>query len=75
LYTCLGDKDKAFEYLRFFYQTQYVPVWLVIQFKVEPAFNSIRDEPEFQQIVRDVETKYQAEHERVRQWLEENDML
>jgi len=27
------------------------------------------------QIVRDVEAKYQAEHERVRQWLEENDML
>jgi len=23
----------------------------------------------------DVETKYQAEHERVRQWLEENDMM
>jgi molybdopterin converting factor small subunit len=36
---------------------------------------NIRDEPEFQQIVRDVEAKYEAEHERVRQWLEENDML
>jgi len=40
-----------------------------------PIFNSIRDEPEFQQIARDVEAKYQAEHERVRKWLEENDML
>jgi len=38
-------------------------------------FDSIRDEPEFQQIVRDLEAKYQAKHERVRQWLEENDML
>jgi molybdopterin converting factor small subunit len=38
-------------------------------------FDSIRDEPEFQQIVRDLEAKYQVEHERVRQWLEENDML
>ena len=35
----------------------------------------IRDEPEFKQILRDVEAKYQAEHERVSQWLEENDML
>lgn len=33
----------------------------------------MRDEPEFQQIVRDIEAKSQAEHERVRQWLEEND--
>ena len=32
-------------------------------------------EPEFQQIVRDVEAKYQASHERVRKWLKENDML
>jgi TolB-like protein len=35
----------------------------------------IRDEPEFQQIVDDVEAKCQSEHERVWQWLEENDML
>jgi molybdopterin converting factor small subunit len=40
-----------------------------------PVFDNIKDEPEFQQIVRDVEAKYQAEHERVRKWLEENDML
>jgi hypothetical protein len=37
--------------------------------------NSIRDEPEFQQIVHDIEAKYKAEHERVRLWLEENDMV
>jgi molybdopterin converting factor small subunit len=37
--------------------------------------DSLRDEPEFLQIVRDVEAKYQAEHERVRKWLEENNML
>jgi len=49
--------------------------WMVISFKNNPLFDSIRDEPEFQQIVRDVEAKYQAEHERVRKWLEENDML
>ena len=43
--------------------------------KTDPLFNSMRDEPEFQQIVRDVEAKYQAEHERVRKWLEEQGML
>jgi hypothetical protein len=29
----------------------------------------------YTQILNIVEAKYQAEHERVRQWLEENDML
>jgi hypothetical protein len=39
------------------------------------VYLNIRDEPEFQQILSDVEAKYRAEHERVRQWLEENDLL
>jgi hypothetical protein len=43
--------------------------------KNDPLFNSIWNEPEFQQIVRDVEGKYQADHERVRKWLEEQGML
>jgi hypothetical protein len=43
--------------------------------KTDPLFNSIRNEPEFQQIVRYVEAKYQAEHERVRKWLEEQATL
>jgi hypothetical protein len=38
-------------------------------------FEGIKDEPEFQSIVRDIEANYQAEHERVRKWLEGNDML
>jgi hypothetical protein len=29
----------------------------------------------YPQILNNVEAKYQAEHERVRQWLEENDIL
>jgi hypothetical protein len=43
--------------------------------KTDPLFNSIRNETEFQQIARDIEAKYQAEHERVRKWLEEQGML
>ena len=49
--------------------------WAVFWIKNDPLLNSIREEPEFRQIVRDVEAKYQAEHERVRQWLEDNEML
>ncbi len=52
-----------------------MPLWMIKDIKNDPLFDSIRDEPEFQQIVRDIEVKYQAEHERVRKWLVENDML
>jgi molybdopterin converting factor small subunit len=37
--------------------------------------DNIRNEPGFNEIVDELEAKYQAEHERVKQWLEENDML
>ena len=63
------------ENLRIFNQKERMELILVLLIKADPLFNSIRDEPEFQQIVRDVEAKHQAENERVRQWLEENDML
>ena len=43
--------------------------------KDDPLFESIRKETEFQQIVKDIESKYLAEHERVRKWLEEQGTL
>jgi tetratricopeptide (TPR) repeat protein len=75
IYAFLGDKEKAYENLRIFNQRKIIHSWLLHYVKNDPLFDSLRDEPEFQQIVRDVEAKYQAEHERVMQWLEENELL
>jgi len=74
-YACLGEKQKAIHNLKECNKRRFYPLWWVVQWKVDPLFENIRDEPEYQEIVRDAEAKYQAEHERVRQWLEENDML
>jgi len=75
VYAFWEEKDKAYEYLRIFMLREIMPLWWLDLFKSDPLFESIKDEPEFQQILSDAETKYQAEHERVRKWLEENDML
>jgi len=75
VYAFRGEKDKAYENLEIFNQKESMFSGIVTIIKNDPLFNSIRDEPEFQQIVRDIEAKYQAEHEKVRKWLEENDML
>ncbi len=74
-YAFIGEKDKAYKNLRTFNQIQRAILWLATDMKIDPLFNSIRNEPEFQQIAKDIEAKYQAEHERVRKWLEENNML
>ncbi len=75
VYAFRGEKDKAYENLRSFNQRQRMPIWMARLIKNDPLFDNMRNEPEFQQIVRDVNAKYQAEHERVRKWLEEQEML
>ena len=76
VYAFTGDKEKAYENLSLLNQSQNSGVINYYgKFINDPLFKSIRDEPEFQQLLHDVESKYQAEHERVRKWLEENDML
>jgi TolB-like protein len=75
IYAFLGDKDKAYENLRLFIQRETFNLFHVTIINNEFLFDGIREEPEFQQIVKNIEAKYQAEHERVRKWLEENDML
>ena len=75
IYACVGDKAKAYENLEIFNQNKSFKYYWVARIKNEPFFSSIRNEPEFQKIVRDVEAKYQAEHERVRKWLEDQGKL
>jgi TolB-like protein len=75
IYAFTGERAKAYQYLKQWASTPVPPFWWIVLVKEDPLFNSIRSEPEFQQIVRDVEAKYQAEHERVRKWLEERGEL
>jgi TolB-like protein len=70
LYALMGNKEKAYENLRIISKIRVCPWWMLTVLKSNSSFNSVRNEPEFQQIVSDLETKYQAEHERVRKWLE-----
>jgi TolB-like protein/AraC-like DNA-binding protein/Tfp pilus assembly protein PilF len=75
IYAFMGDSDKAYEYLRLINQNPRMPLYFIKNYKYNPLFDNIRDEPEFQRFLHDVEAKYQAEHKRVRKWLEENDLL
>ena len=75
VYAFRGNKEKAYENLRIFNQRQRISFVILIIMKNDLLFNSIRNEPEFQQIERDMEAKYQAEHERVRKWMEEQGQL
>ena len=70
-YAFLGDKEKAYQYLDEFNKMNFYALWWVSLAKHDPLFASIRNEERFQKILQNMEAKYQAEHERVRKWLEE----
>jgi TolB-like protein/Tfp pilus assembly protein PilF len=75
-YAFLGEKEKAYKYLEEWDKrnTKY-PIWWVVFIRHDQYFDSFRNEERFQKIQKSVEAKYQAEHERVKKWLEEQGML
>jgi TolB-like protein/Tfp pilus assembly protein PilF len=70
-----GEKQKTYENLKEFAKIHICPYGMLHTIKTDPFFSSIRNEPEFQKIVGELESKYQAEHERVKKWLEEQGKL
>lgn len=74
-YAFLGNHAKAYQYLDEFSKRKNYPLWWVNLAKHDPLFVSIRNEERFQKILQNMESKYQAEHERVRKWLVEQNML
>lgn len=76
VYAFKGDKIKAYENLKIFNQKPYIwYLWIVRYIKYDPLFDNMRNEPEFQQIVREMEVKRQTAHDRAGKLLEEQGML
>ena len=67
-----GDKVRVYEILKRYKEAQKISDFYINYIKYDPWFDSIRDEPEFQKIVGELESKFQIEHERIRKWLEDN---
>jgi TolB-like protein/Tfp pilus assembly protein PilF len=72
LYSIRGDKEKAIKFLDGHNQhtSRFDLSWVNV-LQNDPSLDNIRNVPEFQKIIKDVESKYQAEHEQVRKWLGE----
>jgi TolB-like protein len=74
-YAFLGDKEKAYQNLSEFSKLNFFPKWWITLIKYDPLFDNIKSEERFRKIIQNMEAKYQAEHERVRKWLEGQGML
>jgi TolB-like protein/tetratricopeptide (TPR) repeat protein len=75
VFAFMGDKEKAYIYLKKFNMRKTMPYWILTYMKNDPLFSSIRGEADFQQIAKEIETKYLLEHKRVEKWMTENNIL
>jgi len=75
VYAFLGNKEKAYQYLDKLNEGNTCQIRWIFYLKNDSPLASIRGEERFQKILQNYEAKYQAEHERVRKWLEEQGML
>jgi AraC-like DNA-binding protein/TolB-like protein len=62
IYSSRGEKRKALENLKSLKKRETDPLWLVIDLKQSPFLDNIRQEPEFADVLKDVESKYQKVH-------------
>ncbi len=75
VYAFQGDKENAYKYLEELYKKKVFGKWWTYLIKEDPLFNSIRNEPRYQAIIKHIEAGFQAEHDRVGKWLEEQGKL
>jgi TolB-like protein/AraC-like DNA-binding protein len=74
IYAFLGDEEKAFYYLSESEKKEVPTLQLVNSLKRNPLFDTIRDKEKFKLYLRNIEMKYQAEHNRVKEWLEKGSL-
>jgi tetratricopeptide (TPR) repeat protein len=75
VYAFLGDEEEAYKYLDEYNSLNFFSRPFITLAKYDPLFRSIRNQDRFQKILHNMEARFQAEHERVRKWLEDQGML
>lgn len=75
LFLIKGEQDKALEYLRKLNYTIFNGGWYIEEMEMNPIFQIIRSDERFQKILNIMKSNWQKEHEKVRVWFEENNLL
>lgn len=71
IYAVKGEKEKALYYFKQQKNMQsFGHQWIEV-YKYSPLLDNIRNEPEFQEVVSDVEVKYQKQHLRIEKLLKD----
>jgi len=74
-YALKGDIEKSIEHLKLFSQEDNYYYWIVLFLRMDPLIEKIKDHPEFEKIMTDIETKFWNYHKQIKVSLEEKELL
>ena len=73
-YAYLGDAPKTIEHLQLFSREENYAYW-VLWHGMDTAFDPVKDDPEFQRVMRSIETKFWNMHKGIKGTLEEKRLI
>lgn len=74
-YAYKGDTEKTLEQMKLFAQQDNYMYWTLLFLKIDPLIDLVKDNPEFQQLLQEIETKFWQDHERIKGSLEKKGLL
>ncbi len=70
-----GEFEKALEHLELFSQQNSFNYLLFPFLEIDPLTDALREQPEYREIIGQMEEKFRKDHERIRRSLEEKDLI
>jgi len=74
-YAYNGNTEKTLEQMKLFARQDNYMYWALLFLKIDPLIDHVKDNPEFQQLLREIETKFWINHQRIKVSLEEKGLL
>jgi len=75
-YSYMGDTDRALDHMKLFSAQENYPYWYLLFLGMDdPLFDPMKDLPEFQRILREINVKFWESHKEIRDTLKEKDLL
>ena len=75
-YSYTGETDSAIEHMELFSEQENYPYWYILFLEMDdPLFDHVKDNPEFQKILREIELKFWRYHKEIRDSLREKGLL
>ena len=74
-YSHLGDKNKALANFQMFTKEDHIQYWVILFLEKDPLIDQMKKEPELRKVLKEIERKFWANHQILKEQLNEENLL